>query len=821
MADHLRLPPPRAIPSRRASGGGGETDKKVPGRHGRKLKEDLAAATAANVPVRTKEGVNPAQVFKIRTAGGIDDAKLESSEFQWLGNTVDWTYFVLSREGPVEFERMLDAYTAAGDVRDGAPDLTFFEHIVEVLRYGPEDRRGPGVSEEQLGEAGDRRVVDAVVWPSANFQEARGRIDEVREVVDVHDGEILAQDDRPRYTVVRARVGADGIRDLLQLAVIERLRTPPVPYLEPTTWRRMDERDLPDAERVKGVSIGIIDDEVKEHPLLEDSIASRESLPVAHRWGEPSDHGTMVAGRIVFGDIESALAGDADWVALGPVHSIRVLEQNPNDPADAIFPTEIPHHSLIEDAVRRLHGRGVRVINLSISDRDPFSGPHLGLWSERMDELARELDVVIVVAAGNLRGSDLPDARSILDAYPGYLLDNQCRVAEPGAGANMLTVGSVARFTAPQRVDGRQVPGDRAVAGEREPSPFTRIGPGAAGGIKPDVAHHGGNWVLNDVDILERNDFGVSAISTKGGGQSPFFGISNGTSFAAPRVTRVAAQVLNRYPDSSANLVRALIGVSAQPLHLPDSLEEKERRRLSGYGLLSDHNALDSGRNRVALIYQGEIAADTVVAHPVPVPREFMEVTGDRRVIVGLAFDPEVRRTRRDYLTATMKFHLVRGMTMEEIESTWQVQPQEKDDRIPLGSRPARSHRGSAPRRTGGRGRATDQDSRLSRRDSPATRPKSSSLRSLRYRAADVRIVGRRCIVLGLAGVKGRQVGRLTPGRGHGPLAAHRSASCPRSGPIHRRVKRGRRPGRSTHPDCRAPRGGERTRRDDSSARAR
>ena len=57
-----------------------------------------------------------------------------------------------------------------------------------------------------------------------------------------------------------------------------------------------------------------------------------------------------------------------------------------------------------------------------------------------MDELARELDVVIVVAAGNLRARDLPEPRSILDAYPDYLLDDQCRVAEPGAGANMLTV---------------------------------------------------------------------------------------------------------------------------------------------------------------------------------------------------------------------------------------------------------------------------------------------------------------------------------------------------------------------------------------------
>jgi hypothetical protein len=581
---------------------------------------------------------------------------------------------------------MLDAYTAAGQRRDGAPDLTFFEHVVEILPYGPEDRRGPGVGESELVVAVDPQVVDAIVWPSSDFNEASRRIEEVREVVDVHSGEILTFDNRPRYTVVRARVGADGIRALLQLAVVERLRTPPVPYLEPTTWRQMNAQDLPTPDRIDGVPIGMVDDAVKEHPLLGASIASRESFPSGHSWGEPSDHGTMVAGRIIFGDIESALAGDTPWVALGPLHAVRVLEQNPNDPTDAMFPTDVPHHVLIEDAVRSLHERGVRVINLSIAERVAFSGPHLSLWSERMDELARELDVLIVVAAGNQSARDLPQGQSILDAYPDYLLGDECRVAEPGAGANMLTVGSVARLVAPQRLDGRQMLGDRAVAEKGEPSPFTRSGPGAAGGIKPDVIHHGGNWVLNDADMVERNDYGVSAISTKGGGEQPYFGIANGTSFAAPLVTRSAARILDRYPGTSANLARALIGASAKPLQTPGSLDEKARRRLSGYGSLSDHDVVESGVNRVALMYQGEIAPDTVVVHPVPIPREFMEASGERRIITALAFDPEVRRTRRDYLTATMKFHLVRGMTMEEIEGIWQVQPQEKDDRIPLPS---------------------------------------------------------------------------------------------------------------------------------------
>lgn len=683
MADHLRLPRPRVLDSRRARTGGGEPVHRVPGRHGGKLKGELTAATSAPRPVRTKDGVNPAQVFKIRTVGGVDDAKLESSGFQWLGNTRDWTYFVLAEDGPVEFERMLDSYTAAGDKRAGAPDLTFFEHIEQILPYGPEDRRGPGLSEEALA-AVDQLVLDAIIWPSPDAATARGRIEEVAAVLEQHRAEVLASDDRARYTVVRARVSPDCARDLLELAVIERLRTPPVPYLEPTTWRFATEEDLPEVTQLDGAPIGLIDDGVTDHPLLQGSIASRQSIPAGHTWREPSDHGTLVAGRLVYGDVEAALAGAEPWTALGPLHCVRVLEQDPDDPQTAVFPSAITHHLLVEQAIRKLHrDHAVRVFNLSIADRFSFSGPHLSLWSERMDELARELDVVIVVAAGNQSAEGLPGGEAVLDAYPDYMLEPSSRVAEPGAGANVLTVGSVAKLDAPQRIDGRARPGDRAVAAAGEPSPFSRSGPGAAGGIKPDLVHHGGNWVLNDAGILEDRDYGVSAISLVGGGER-YFGIANGTSFAAPRVTRVAAQILGRYPAASANLVRALIGSATRPLALPDALEPKERRRLGGYGLLRDADALDSDHRRVALIYEGEIAPDTTEIHAVPVPDEFIEASGDRQIVLALAFDPPVRRTRREYLTAGMQVDLLRGVDADQIAEAWKRQPKSKEDRIAL-----------------------------------------------------------------------------------------------------------------------------------------
>ncbi len=675
MADHLRLPRPRVIDSRRAGGGGGEAHKQQPGVHGGKLQQELAQAVEAQRPVRTKDGVDPALVFKVRThSGGVDEEKLKESGFDWLGNTKDWTYFLLAGDGPGPFKEKLDAYAAAGTKRKGAPNLTFFEGIIEILPYSREDRQGPGVSDEDL--AGEAELsFDVIVWPSPDFDTARSRLKSVREVVQRHQGTVLAADEGRRFTIARVRASSDCVSELLDLAVVESIRTSPVPRLEPTTWRFATAQDLPEPERREVAPIGLIDDEVMDHPLLNGSIVSRTAMPADHDWQPPTDHGTLVAGLLVLGDIEAALAGERSWVAVGPVHAVRVLEPNPDEPEEAIFPTDRPVQLVIEEAIRELHDRyGVRIFNLSIADPEAFSGPHLSIWSERMDELARELDAVIVVAAGNYRVSDLEEGVDALSGYPAYLLGDSARVAEPGAAANVLTVGALAHADAPQRFDGTVRPGDRAIAGAGAPAPFTRSGPGAAGGIKPDVTHYGGNWVLNDVDMVEQRDHGVSIVSLNAR-EGKLFGIANGTSFSAPRVTRVAAEVLTRYPGSSANLIRALLGAATQPVLVPDSLDPKSLRRSAGYGVLVDERATDSGRSRVAMIYEGEIDPDTAVIHPVPIPNEFIEASGTRRIVVSLAFDPEVRRTRREYLTANMKVDLARGLSMEEITEIWKKQP--------------------------------------------------------------------------------------------------------------------------------------------------
>lgn len=682
MADHLPLPAPLQLPSRRQGAGAPPRRDRDPGRHGRKLAAELETAAQVQRPARIIEGVDPALVFKVRANTRIDDAALRNRGLSFLGDTKDWTYFVLLAGGdPAALRAELARYAQSSQLR------TFFEAVEEVLPYGREDRRDAALPAD--GEPiPEPLIVDAIAWPSPNRDEAQRRMRNMRAAVEAGGGQVLGSDARAQYTILRARVGRGALDALLDVPVVEIIRLPPIPRLEPSDWTRATPDDLPEITTETVAPMGMIDDLVQDHVLLDEVIASRQSLPDTHAWEPPSDHGTLVAGLLAYGDFEEPIATGTELTACGPIHAVRVLEPDPNDLERTRFPTDDPVHLVMERAITTLNEEhGVRVFNISIADDHAFSGPHVSAWTERMDELARERDLVIVQASGNHTPGQIGDGLSaganVLTGYHGYVLAESARIAEPAVAANVLTVGSVAHSNAPVTPRGESRPGDRAIARSGQPSPFTRSGPGAGGSIKPDVVHYGGNWVLNDVNMLEDRNYGVSALSLVAHPER-LFGVASGTSFAAPRVARLAGRILGRYPGASGNRVRALVGAACQiPQPSADLLtDNKDRLRGVGYGQPIDRLALESTPRRVTLTYEGVIAADTVAVHPVPIPQAFARGRASRAITVALAFDPHVRRQRREYLAASMTFDLLRNVEPGTIAEIYSRQPEERENLI-------------------------------------------------------------------------------------------------------------------------------------------
>ena len=298
-------------------------------------------------------------------------------------------------------------------------------------------------------------------------------------------------------------------------------------------------------------------------------------------------------------------------------------------------------------------------------------------WASILDTLARDLNIVVVVSAGNfsyqLQGEEFPDAH--LQRYPRYLLEDDARIIEPATGSIVLSVGALAHSA--NVPPGRNV-GVRPISQESEPSPFTRSGPGLGGAVKPELCEFGGNQVYDGAlrRVVALNE--LSVVSTHRDYLQRLFATDVGTSFAAPRVAHLAARLLETFPDASANLIRALLVSSAsvpeQAANRLSPLGNDAVLRVCGFGRPDFESARFSQEDRVVLLGESELGHDRFHVYQIPVPEEFLVGRDLRTIEVTLAYDPPVRHSRFDYLGAKMSFRLIRGRTLEQVIGAFQTQ---------------------------------------------------------------------------------------------------------------------------------------------------
>lgn len=679
MPEHLLLPNPRQLQSRRTGGAGGGTPDRQRGQHGTHLRQQLETARA---PIQLNAGVDPDLVFKIKAQARPEDSSFEGRGLQILGETVDYTYFVLADDHGAALDEAIQRYIQNGNLR------SFFNQIDDIEPYGPEDRTGPGLA-DLTWDASGLAIIDISVWPAGSHQEAQRRAEIIDTVVAGNSGSVLFRSVSARRTYYRVQVSASGLADLLNTSVIELVRTPPVPFLDFRDWRNIDVASL---ERVDEASevVGVLDDSPESaHPLLDGLVLSDESLaPAGYSWQQRGSHGTEVVGRVLFPALHEELRDAAPVTAVGAVRIARILEPDPARPQHPPrFATYAPPHLLVEEAVRHLYGTyGVRIFNLSIGYAEPFNDLHVGPLTETLDDLVRELGIVVVVPSGNAPidfAARTPSGHHIINDKPEFFFSPEHRISEPAPAALAVTVGSMALSGAPAELPNRV--GWQAAAGEDEASPFSRGGPGLGTNKKrankPDLSHYGGNTVVNDTGAAVFNDPGASIVSTSSRGPAgSIFAAVNGTSYAAPAVARVAADVAYAYPDASANLVRALLASGSTHTAPARNLQEPHSRsRIYGHGRPATPDATASDERRVTMTFDGSMPVDTVQIHPVPVPDEFRSgAKRDRMITVSLAFDPPVRRQRREYLAGTMKFEVYRDIDPDELAAI--LQRQDPDD---------------------------------------------------------------------------------------------------------------------------------------------
>lgn len=353
------------------------------------------------------------------------------------------------------------------------------------------------------------------------------------------------------------------------------------------------------------------------------------------------------------------------------------------------FHDDIPDAAILPDSFTlriKLSGKGLKDLTLNypyifeITEPDDIETPqqvkreqkdlaaqtqicrlrHMSAWAAEIDTLCHQQDMLFVQSAGNIRDSQPAPVLGIKElmgeGYPEYLAQPTCRIANPAQSLQALTVGSVAYGL-------YQDAGWRSFASQSgETSAFSRCGLGIWDSIKPEVVEFGGDCLYSagNPPSVGTPDVGSACYpelvrSTRNGGPA-ISRDSVGTSYAAPKVARIAARLQAALPEESCLLYRALIIQSAQwPQWAPALTPQQQAALLKriGYGVADMERATTNTDHRTTFISHEErsIGAGDCHIFQVPIPEEIRRPGDDYdiRVEVTLSYVAEPRRTRRTH----------------------------------------------------------------------------------------------------------------------------------------------------------------------------
>ncbi len=346
-----------------------------------------------------------------------------------------------------------------------------------------------------------------------------------------------------------------------------------------------------------------------------------EPWVVHHEWyvGEQFrsyTHGTMVAGVIAHSHLfDSSLPDGLDGCR---VMDICVLPNADDDmgPSEDLEEWELLLR--LEDALAK-YSQEVKVWNLSLGTEqvcDEFCISDVGA---RLDALADEYQVCFVVASGNYM---TPPLRS-WPPQPGL----NDRITTPADSVRAITVGAIAGSS-----------GDTCVVSRGKPSPFSRRGPGPSFIIKPDLVHVGGNCSAQG----DWTNHGVRSWGPDGQVVE-----TAGTSFSAPRVSRLAAGVYGSLvTPPSLNLLKALVVHSAS---MPGEARRPKADELNYYGFGLPGNlqsCVTCSETAATLIWEADVTPGTEFSiDDFPYPRcLYSNGLWHGEVWMTLAYNPPLNR---------------------------------------------------------------------------------------------------------------------------------------------------------------------------------
>ncbi len=707
--DHLKLPRVIEIESQRRSpsGFGGKNRPDV-AQHGKHLLDQISVLVEENKKKSSLFRLDPKLIFKLKIAekDSFSDNLVNQIELNVLAHEPDKVIVVFSSDIELtEFRKRLENYS---QIKPG-PKYEQLGAIEMLVPLEPEDRIGQLLRLKPV-QADEVAALDLELWHTGDRREMKKYLDDIAEVLESLSNDTASMKMSDRYIgeylcIARIKVTQEVLELLLQEEIVKEIDRPPQPAFERNADYNLPISDFPEIIPPPEDNCGIlvIDSGVQRgHPLIAPVLGEAEVFPDPTQeiiQGGPDDvngHGTNVAGIAIYGDVENCIK-QRSFDPTAWLFSARVTNEDNKYDEDLLVENQL------DRAIRAFVEQypNCKIINISLGNADQIYRDGLKQFrlAAKIDEIAynyKHKNIVFVISAGNAFHEEVQSNEQLRTDYPNYLLNPSAQIIDPATSAIALTVGSLSlgrgSITEPSDVRRQAIaklPG--------YPSPFTRTGFGVDGMIKPDVVDFGGDLALDlsyrenlglpKTNILSDNIAGVSILTLSKDYSNSLFDICSGTSFAAPRVANIAAQLFTKYPDASSNLIRALIVNSAAlPQEIPPEFQCKGKKspnkqiknqlKIYGYGQANLERAMYSAENYVVLS-EDNISIKVGYFHIYEIPQlppEFFTIKGTRILSITLAFDPPTRPTRGDsYLGVTMEFDLFKGIDREIVRKAYET----------------------------------------------------------------------------------------------------------------------------------------------------
>jgi len=691
MIEHLKLPFYERDFERRKRGRG-----RVKSREERRRFSEVQISNLG----RIKEGFeedkrkfskffDPNLIFKIELNQKVDEEEfkkfLERSRIKVISPSPEGKGFWISLaedESLEEVEKRLKEYGEKERYKQ-------FDAIESFQPIPKEEKIGEQLKEKPLRDE-EETYLDIEIWRMED-ERLKKFLKGFEELIRSNNGWVTDKLITENFCLLRVKINKSTFEEILELKEICRIDRPPKPYI---TFQMLslslEKFEIGEPPPLNATAIAILDSGIlSNHPLLEKAVGDEIAVPLLSsdkiKGKNPQDdvgHGTKVAGIALYGDIKRCIE-ERKFEPKVWILSAKVMYKEENPITGEIYAAykedELLEHQL-ERAIRYFTGKypNCKVVNISLGDKykKMFGKRRQFPLATLIDELAKELDIIFVISAGNLD----PEENGYSDRYPDYLIEEspKVKIIDPASSAYAITVGAISQEFGPS--DRRPHEILFSPAKENYPSPFTCVGPGYKGMIKPELVEEGGNIIYSPSDPLRIEDIGGKLVVINPGwiNDGRLFTVDHGTSFSAPKVSHYLAKLFNYFPDYSPNLIKALLLASAEiPDERPQPLSDisfndpdvklLDLLKVYGYGKPNFERAVFSDVNDVLLIAENKIKPNAIHLYYFYLPREFIEQSGKREISIVLVYNPPVRRNRIDYLGIDMEFHLFKNSDVKEI----------------------------------------------------------------------------------------------------------------------------------------------------------